>query len=246
MQALQLREAQLRQQASVRRSRSTNRQHFHQSVPAPCQNHEYPMQQPPIPPFQPFYGYPPYVYAPPNHAAPTQPHIRQPHQPQLRLPPTASDHSITPQTPNSGQRQPVNVSSFIDYVFSFTLFFKAPIRRTANSQAPTGNSVIYDKIRNQCAKAIRGVTSGYDAVCHVAFRQYCTFVKFKSGMVFSLLPQQLQPFINSECADTSVEFACEPTAAINHLDRIPWGLFLRQTMDVSIYYFFFLIFFFYL
>jgi hypothetical protein len=155
----------------------------------------------------------------------------------MRLPSTASDHSIAPPTPTDGQRQPIIVSSFIDYVFFFTLFFKAPIRRTANSQVPVGTFGIYDKIRHQCAKATRGVVSvnGYDAVCHLAFRQYYTFVKFKSGMVLSLLPQQLQPFITSEVADTSVEFACEPTATINQLDTTAWALFLRQTIDVSFY-----------
>uniref|UniRef100_A0AC35EVK7 Uncharacterized protein n=1 Tax=Panagrolaimus sp. PS1159 TaxID=55785 RepID=A0AC35EVK7_9BILA len=221
MQALQLREAQLRQQASVRRrSRSTNRQSFLQSLPAPRQNHEYSMQQPPIPPFQPYYGYAPqYVYAPPNHAAPIQQNIRQPNPAQIRLPLTASDHSIAPPTPTNGQRQPIT----------------APVRRTGNTLAPAGTFTIYGKIRNQCAKATCGVISarGYDAVCHLAFRQYYTFVKFKSGAILSLLPQQLQTFITSEVADTTLQLACESNASINQLDTNAWALFLRQTIDVT-------------
>uniref|UniRef100_A0A914QZF4 Uncharacterized protein n=1 Tax=Panagrolaimus davidi TaxID=227884 RepID=A0A914QZF4_9BILA len=228
MQSLQLRQQQVRQQATVQRRpsiRSTNRQSFQQSLPAPRQNFAYSMPHPPIPPFQPYYGYPPpppYVFAPSTPsttAASIQPNIRQPNQAPMRLPSTASDHSIAPPTPTDGQRQPIT----------------APIRRTANSQVPVGTFGIHDKIRHQCAKAARGVVSahGYDAVCHLAFRQYFTFVKFKSGMVLKLLPQQLQPFITSEVADTSVEFACEPNGAINQLDTNAWAHFLLQTIDAT-------------
>uniref|UniRef100_A0A914QG31 Uncharacterized protein n=1 Tax=Panagrolaimus davidi TaxID=227884 RepID=A0A914QG31_9BILA len=232
--ALQHRQQQLRQQVQQQRGivycRSsttfTNRQSFLESLPAPRQNLEYSMPQPPIPPFHPYYGYPPpYVFAPPTPSstptASVQPNFRQPNQAPMRLPSTASEHSTAPPTPTNGQRQPIT----------------APIRRTSNSQAPAGTFGIYDNIRNQCAKATRSVVSanGYDAVCHLAYRQYFTFVKFKSGMVLKLLPQQLQPFITSEAADTSVEFACEPNGAIIQLDTNAWAHFLRQTIDVSYY-----------